>query len=170
MAGVVPKRLDPLRVGSFPCGAGLGAQRPANHVGLPIQLGRLGIRQDPGVTRGQLDAVMILAEGKPFDVRMGAQHGMGIKRDETHLADLGHFELTEDLPRQVLIEKSLVAETDGLAGDLPLAITLEIEIDWPNDGKRDPPDHTAGLAVVQKSFLDPMRVGELLGHPNYRDP
>ena len=107
------------------------AQRIPDRPALRIQCGGLGSREDPGVARGELDPIMVLAEREPFDVRMGTQQGMRVEGDEAHLAHLGYFEVAQHLPGEVLVNEAAVAEANRFPGDLSLEIAFEVDIHRP---------------------------------------
>src|SRR3989442_2186442 len=158
--------LDPIRIGTgFGRSGRQGAQAFEDGADIRLQRPLLVRAGDTGRAGGQLNAGVVLAIREPFQIGMRRQVRVRIEGHQTDVAGLRIFHVPEDVTRHVVIREGRIAEGDQPALNLAGKVAAQEEFHRADRRERDPAGHPSRRAVVQKPFLDPPPVAELLRHP-----
>src|SRR5881397_611946 len=89
-------------------------------------------------------------------------------RGEGHEADVAGLRILhvpEDMTGHVVVHEGRIAEGDQPTFDLAREVAAKEEFHWADRREGDPAGDPSHGSVVQKPFLDPPPVAELLRHP-----
>ena len=87
---------------------------------------------------------------------------MRVEGHKVDLTGLRIFHVPEDMTGHVVVHEGRIAESDQPTFDLARKVAAKEEFHWADRRERDPAGDPSRRAVVQKPFLDPPPVAELL--------
>src|SRR5439155_25790114 len=93
---------------------------------------------------------------------------MRVEGHEADVAGLRILHVPEDVSGHVVVHEGRIAEGDQPTLDLTRKVAAKEEIHGADRRERDPAGDPSWRAVVQKAFLDPSPVAELLRHRSTR--